>query len=296
MRNMGRHCIDEVTSKLAEFGFNLLGEKIVENEDTAKEREIFANMDISYLNLSLTVSKCLARAGVSTIGELLRYGDNNRRLINIRGMGAVTLKEIVNKLAKYGYKLRSDDTFVSDDELPEEFYELIKKYEQDLAYKAASEEKTEVDITEMSIKELGLSTRAYNALSKVAGLKTVGEVLEFGDLKRIPNLGEKSYQEIINKLDELGHVLNESNGFVPKSEETTQEPVVKDDSIEILRTELEEKEIAVKEKEEKSKLLDEAIELAEKFSKLKETESKLDEEIKRKEEMLKGFGLKHEEK
>ena len=71
--------------------------------------------------------------------------------------------------------------------------------------------------------------------------------------------------------------------------ETTPESVVKDDSIEILRTEVEEKE-------EKSKLLDEAIELAEQHSKLKETESKIDKEIKRKEELLKGFGFIYEKK
>lgn len=55
------------------------------------------------------------------------------------------------------------------------------------------------------ISELGLSTRAYYALSR-AGIRSVGELISKSadDILKIKNLGKQSFREITAKLDKLG--------------------------------------------------------------------------------------------
>ena len=57
----------------------------------------------------------------------------------------------------------------------------------------------------MPIEDLNLSVRAYNCLKR-SGLMTVGPVLEKSEdeLLALRNFGRKSYDELRDKLDELG--------------------------------------------------------------------------------------------
>jgi DNA-directed RNA polymerase subunit alpha len=57
----------------------------------------------------------------------------------------------------------------------------------------------------MPIEDLNLSMRAYNCLRR-SGLMTVGQVLEKGEeeLLSLRNFGRKSYEELRDKLNELG--------------------------------------------------------------------------------------------
>lgn len=55
----------------------------------------------------------------------------------------------------------------------------------------------------LTIAELELSVRTYNALSR-AGLKTVEAILNYGDLSRVRNLGERCLAEITQKIRDLG--------------------------------------------------------------------------------------------
>jgi len=61
------------------------------------------------------------------------------------------------------------------------------------------------DILERDIKDIGLSIRAYNCLSR-DGIKTVRDInaLNFRELREIRNLGHKSCEEVIDKMSELG--------------------------------------------------------------------------------------------
>lgn len=58
----------------------------------------------------------------------------------------------------------------------------------------------------LEIGDLELSVRTYNALSR-AGLRTVENILNCGDLSRIRNLGQKSLEEITQKIRDLGFEL-----------------------------------------------------------------------------------------
>ncbi len=83
----------------------------------------------------------------------------------------------------------------------------------------AEEEEIPRHIYEMTIDELGLSTRVYNALRR-AGITKVGELLEKmaegkSALTKIRNFGEKSLAELIQVMDE--------KGLLPESWKESQE-------------------------------------------------------------------------
>ncbi len=66
-------------------------------------------------------------------------------------------------------------------------------------------------VLEMSIDELELSVRSYNCLKR-AGINTVEELCNrtSEDMMKVRNLGRKSLEEVLAKLDELGLQLNPS--------------------------------------------------------------------------------------
>ena len=75
-------------------------------------------------------------------------------------------------------------------------------------------EKAEDDkekVLEMNIDELELSVRSYNCLKR-AGINTVEELCSRtpDDMMKVRNLGRKSLEEVLQKLEELGLHLRES--------------------------------------------------------------------------------------
>ena len=69
------------------------------------------------------------------------------------------------------------------------------------------------DFSEMSIEDLDLSVRAYNCLKR-SGISLVGDLLAKtnDEMLKMRNLGKKSYDEIICKLDSLGLKLRNDDG------------------------------------------------------------------------------------
>lgn len=75
-----------------------------------------------------------------------------------------------------------------------------------------SEEDEERDrVLDMTIEELDLSVRSYNCLKR-AGINTVEELIRKteDEMMKVRNLGKKSLEEVVNKLDELGLALKEA--------------------------------------------------------------------------------------
>lgn len=70
------------------------------------------------------------------------------------------------------------------------------------------EENKKEKALEMTIEELDLSVRSYNCLKR-AGINTVEELTEKTeeDMMKVRNLGKKSLEEVIQKLEELGFDL-----------------------------------------------------------------------------------------
>ena len=70
------------------------------------------------------------------------------------------------------------------------------------------DDKGKEKILEMTIEELDLSVRAFNCLKRAA-INTVGDLINKseGDMMKVRNLGKKSLEEVIAKLNALGVTL-----------------------------------------------------------------------------------------
>jgi len=63
-------------------------------------------------------------------------------------------------------------------------------------------------VLEMTIEELDLSVRSFNCLKR-AGINTVEDLIKKSeeDMMKVRNLGRKSLEEVMEKIDELGYAL-----------------------------------------------------------------------------------------
>ena len=69
-------------------------------------------------------------------------------------------------------------------------------------------ESTQDKVLEMTIEELDLSVRSFNCLKR-AGINTVADLVNTTeeDMMKVRNLGRKSYEEVVNKLSDMGLYL-----------------------------------------------------------------------------------------
>lgn len=73
------------------------------------------------------------------------------------------------------------------------------------------EESPELKKLTARIDDLGLSARSFNCLDR-SNIKYIGEIvlMSQNDLKNVKNLGKKSYEEILEKLNETGFSVGEN--------------------------------------------------------------------------------------
>jgi len=73
------------------------------------------------------------------------------------------------------------------------------------------EETKKEKVLEMTIEELDLSVRSYNCLKR-AGINTVEDLINKTeeDMMKVRNLGRKSLEEVVQKMDALGLSLTPS--------------------------------------------------------------------------------------
>ena len=69
----------------------------------------------------------------------------------------------------------------------------------------SKEEDKQVKLMELPIEEMDLSVRSYNCLKR-AGINTIQDLLKKSksDMFKVRNLGAKSVEEVIQKLDSYG--------------------------------------------------------------------------------------------
>ncbi|MCS7201542.1 MAG: DNA-directed RNA polymerase subunit alpha [Dictyoglomus sp.] len=135
-----------------------------------------------------------------------RRTDLDRLVINIWTNGAlspdVALKEAAKILMDHAKFILEQDFSFS--EIKKEESPFIKEEEKKI----------------LTLEDLGLSTRAYNAL-RMAGIHTIDELLSKTEqeLINIKNFGQKSLQELKEKLKEKGYSLSSTKG--EESDETS---------------------------------------------------------------------------
>ena len=93
----------------------------------------------------------------------------------------------------------------------EVMYAQLAVFNSEISVKAPtaierSEESPDLKKLTMHIDSLGLSARSFNCLDR-SNIKLIGEIalMSTNDLKNVKNLGKKSYDEIVEKLQEFGY-------------------------------------------------------------------------------------------
>jgi DNA-directed RNA polymerase subunit alpha len=74
----------------------------------------------------------------------------------------------------------------------------------------SSDEHPELKRLGARIEELGLSARSFNCLDR-SNIKHIGEIVMMSqnDLKEVKNLGKKSFEEILEKINEFGYAVGQ---------------------------------------------------------------------------------------
>lgn len=119
----------------------------------------------------------------------LRYeqGLTYEQIGSIRGISKGRVGQIIEKALLKLKKIENSEYVIYG----------LKEYQ-----KRAQREKDNASLLEISIKELGLSGRAYNSLMR-SGLDTIGklETITRDELKTIKNMGDNAADEVITKIN-----------------------------------------------------------------------------------------------
>lgn len=124
-----------------------------------------------------------------------QYTDRERLTVEVKTNGTIKPDEAVSLAAKIMNDLLTLFVDLSDDAKNTEI--IVEK-----------EESKKEKVLEMTIEELDLSVRSYNCLKR-AGINTVEDLINKTeeDMMKVRNLGRKSLEEVINKLNNLGLFL-----------------------------------------------------------------------------------------
>ncbi len=122
--------------------------------------------------------------------------DYDKLTIEVWTDGTISAKEAVSLAAKILNRQLNHFVDLSDEV---NFTEILEKKEDN------GKEK----VLEMTIEELDLSVRAFNCLKR-AGVNTVSDLINKSpdEMMKVRNLGKKSLEEVISKLESLGFDLN----------------------------------------------------------------------------------------
>ena len=134
----------------------------------------------------------------SRVGRSLDY---DKLVLDIQTRGTVTAKEVVALSAK----LLSDYTTM--------FVELVEGMDG-MNILIARKEDERTKLFEKPIEEMELSVRSYNCLKR-AGIETVGDLAKKtkGEMMKVRNLGAKSMEEVIAKLESYGITLDGNENY-----------------------------------------------------------------------------------
>lgn len=135
----------------------------------------------------------------------VNYNIENTRVGNMTDFDKLTLEVWTNKTitardaVSYGAKILADHL------------SLFIDLSEDIGNTSIVIEKPESQrdkVLEMTIEELDLSVRSFNCLKR-AGINTVEDLINKTqeDMMKVRNLGHKSLEEVINKLDAMGLAL-----------------------------------------------------------------------------------------
>lgn len=127
--------------------------------------------------------------------ENTRVGQNidfDKLVLEVATNGTMSAQEVVSLAAK----LLNDHIFM--------FVELVEDMKNTSILVSREEDKVQ-KLLEMSIEDMDLSVRSYNCLKR-ANINTVEDLIKKSedDMLKVKNLGRKSLDEVIHKLEDMG--------------------------------------------------------------------------------------------
>ena len=134
----------------------------------------------------------------SRVGRSLDY---DKLVLDVQTRGTVTAKEVVALSAK----LMNDYAAM--------FIELVEGMDG-MNILVARKEDERTKLFEKPIEEMELSVRSYNCLKR-AGIDTVGDLAKKtkGEMMKVRNMGAKSMEEVIAKLEAYGISLDNNENY-----------------------------------------------------------------------------------
>ena len=134
----------------------------------------------------------------SRVGRSLDY---DKLVLDVQTRGTVSAKEVVALSAKL---LNDYNTM---------FVELVEGMDG-MNILVARKEDERTKLFEKPIEEMELSVRSYNCLKR-AGIETVGDLVKKtkGEMMKVRNMGAKSMEEVIAKLESYGIVLEGNENY-----------------------------------------------------------------------------------
>lgn len=137
------------------------------------------------------------------VGQITDY---DKLTIEVWTDGTISAKEAVS----LGAKVLTEHLNLFVD-LSDEAYTADIMVEKD--------DKGKEKVLEMTIEELDLSVRSFNCLKR-AGINTVEDLVNKTEeeMMKVRNLGRKSLEEVMAKLDALGFSLTHDDDYNPNKE------------------------------------------------------------------------------
>ena len=132
----------------------------------------------------------------------VNYTVENTRVGNMTDYDKLTLEVYTDKT------ISAKDAVSLSAKILTDHLNLFVELSEEIGSKAIVVEKsdnTQDKVLDMTIEELDLSVRSFNCLKR-AGINTVADLVNTTeeDMMKVRNLGRKSYEEVVNKLADMG--------------------------------------------------------------------------------------------
>ena len=174
-------------------------EKARTRKKNKKKEEEKKEIDVGDLGLTKRAYNCLIRAGINNLDDLANMTEEQLR--KVRNLGNSSFEEIVAKMREFGISFKTEEIKKNNQlhkgDLSENLGKLKEIQEKN--------KKKEQEKKEIGVGDLGLTKRAYNCLIR-AGINNLDDLANMTEeqLRGVGNLGKKSFEEIVDKMQEFG--------------------------------------------------------------------------------------------
>ncbi len=159
------------------------------NELNNNMSDLSGNENIIDLNLSVRIKNCLHKIGLKTLNELIEY-HKNHGIYGIKNLGKKSVIELEDFILGYIEGINELSPFKTD---PTKYEHVPKTF-------------------------FNFTVRTFNCFEKIQ-IKSVGEIISYKreDLIELKNLGEKSVNEVLDKIKNIDSEIDLSQSITKLS-------------------------------------------------------------------------------